>query len=80
LKRYYFPANIVSDFGIGLDNDQLNNVFQPFYTTKPDSIGIGLSINRLIIRSHGGKIWAEKNPDYGTTFYFTLQVYNESSK
>jgi two-component system sensor kinase FixL len=62
----------VRDSGTGLSGDQLDKVFQPFYTTKGEGLGMGLSICRSIIESHGGRLWAENNDDRGASFYFTL--------
>jgi two-component system, LuxR family, sensor kinase FixL len=64
----------VSDFGTGLSSDKLDKIFQPFYTSKRDGLGMGLSICRSIIAAHGGKLWAENNEGRGATFYFTLPV------
>ena len=60
----------VSDFGAGIDAPE--RIFEPFYTTKEDGMGMGLAICRSIIESHGGKLWAEKNHPCGATFAFTL--------
>src|ERR1700687_1739706 len=62
---------LVQDSGIGLDPDRLDRIFEPFYTTKPQGIGIGLSISRSIIESHGGRLWT-KPASYGAIFQFTL--------
>jgi two-component system sensor kinase FixL len=62
----------VRDRGIGLSRDQLDKIFQPFYTTKRDGLGMGLSISRSIVEGHSGRLWAENNADRGATFYFTL--------
>jgi two-component system sensor kinase FixL len=62
----------VSDRGTGLSVDKLDKVFEPFYTTKGEGLGMGLSICRSIIEAHGGRLWAENNADCGATFYFTL--------
>ena len=61
----------------GLRGDKLDKIFQPFYTTKRDGLGMGLSISRSIIEVHGGRLWAENNPDRGATFYFTLPIRDE---
>jgi PAS domain S-box-containing protein len=64
----------VRDCGTGLGGDNLAKIFQPFYTTKRDGLGMGLSISRSIIEAHGGRLWAENNADCGATFYFTVPV------
>jgi two-component system sensor kinase FixL len=67
----------VSDTGSGLAPEILPQLFQPFITTKRQGMGVGLSISRTIIESHGGRIWAEDNPGGGTVFRFTLRVVSE---
>jgi two-component system sensor kinase FixL len=62
----------VADSGGGITDDVLDKLFQPFMTTKPQGMGVGLSISRSIIEAHGGRIWAEANPRGGTIFRFTL--------
>jgi PAS domain S-box-containing protein len=62
----------VSDTGTGISQENLDKIFEPFYTTKSKGMGMGLSINRRIIEAHGGRLWAENNPDRGATFYFTI--------
>jgi two-component system sensor kinase FixL len=64
----------VTDTGPGLSSDKLDKIFQPFFTTKGEGLGMGLSICRSIIEAHGGRLWAENNPGRGATFYFTLPV------
>jgi len=64
----------VHDRGVGLGGDQLEKIFQPFYTTKSDGLGMGLTISRSIIEAHGGRLWTENNADRGATFYFTVPV------
>jgi signal transduction histidine kinase len=62
----------VRDHGTGLTSDKLVKIFQPFYTTKREGLGMGLPISRSIIEAHGGRLWAESNVDRGATFYFTV--------
>ncbi|WP_269467641.1 ATP-binding protein [Paraburkholderia pallida] len=64
----------VRDRGSGLSSDQLAMIFKPFFTSKREGLGLGLSISRSIIEMHGGRLWAENNADQGATFYFTLPV------
>ena len=64
----------VRDRGTGLTSDKLDKIFQPFFTTKRDGLGMGLSISRSIVEAHGGRLWAENNQDRGATFYFTVRV------
>ena len=62
----------VSDAGTGLPPEESPRLFEPFYTTKPNGMGMGLAISRTIIEAHGGKIRAENNPGPGASFIFTL--------
>jgi two-component system sensor kinase FixL len=62
----------VSDTGHGFGDDAQTNLFQPFFTTKETGMGVGLSISRTIIETHGGRMWAETNQAGGATFRFTL--------
>jgi two-component system sensor kinase FixL len=62
----------VSDTGPGFAGDTLAQLFQPFFTTKETGMGVGLSISRTIIETHGGRMWAETNRSGGATFRFTL--------
>ncbi|WP_254615753.1 sensor histidine kinase [Cupriavidus basilensis] len=64
----------VRDRGPGLSADKLDQIFKPFFTSKREGLGLGLSISRSIVEMHGGRIWAENNSDQGATFYFTLPV------
>jgi C4-dicarboxylate-specific signal transduction histidine kinase len=65
---------VVRDSGAGLDPQDLDRIFDAFYTTKPKGMGMGLSISRSIIESHGGRLWAARNEEHGATFQFTLPV------
>ena len=62
----------VSDTGIGLPSLQAHQIFEAFFTTKANGTGMGLSISRTIIESHGGRLWAENNASRGASFYLTL--------
>ena len=64
----------VSDTGVGLPPQQADQIFNAFFTTKPDGTGMGLPISRSIIESHGGRLWAAANSGPGATFHFTLPV------
>jgi signal transduction histidine kinase len=62
----------VEDSGVGLNPAQTRSIFEPFVTTKPDGLGLGLAISRTILEAHGGKLWAESNNTSGARFQFTL--------
>jgi signal transduction histidine kinase len=62
----------VQDAGMGFDPSKLERLFDAFYTTKSDGMGIGLSISRSIVESHHGRLWAEPNDGPGATFLFSL--------
>jgi signal transduction histidine kinase len=62
----------VQDSGIGLDPGNVERIFDAFHTTKPGGMGMGLSISRSIVESHGGRLWASANNGPGATFQFTL--------
>jgi signal transduction histidine kinase len=64
----------VRDSGPGIDPQAINRLFEAFYTTKPQGLGIGLAISRSIIEAHGGKLWAEPNAGRGAIFQFTLPI------
>ncbi len=64
----------VSDTGPGIPDDELDSIFEQFYSTKPDGTGLGLSIARGIITLFGGKIWAENRPERGAVVRFTLPL------
>ena len=64
----------VADTGQGLSEEIADRLFQPFVTTKPAGMGVGLSISKRIIEAHGGEMWAEANPGGGAVFRFTLEA------
>jgi signal transduction histidine kinase len=59
----------VRDCGTGIPHPLIKRLFEPFVTTKPDGLGLGLSIARSIVAAHGGRIWAENNPGRGATVH-----------
>jgi two-component system sensor kinase FixL len=63
----------VADTGSGITPEVAAHLFQPFITSKRHGMGVGLSISRTIIESHGGQIWTEENPGGGTIFRFTVR-------
>ena len=62
----------IRDSGVGIDPKNLDHLFNPFFTTKAHGMGMGLTISRSTIESHGGRLWAASNPVRGATFQFTL--------
>jgi two-component system, LuxR family, sensor kinase FixL len=64
----------VQDTGPGLDPANLDRLFQSFYTTKPDGMGMGLAISRSMVEAHGGRLSAAPNRPHGAVFRFTLPV------
>jgi signal transduction histidine kinase len=67
----------ICDTGVGLATEDVDRIFDPFHTTKPQGTGMGLTISRSIVESYGGKVWANANEGPGTTFHFTLPVENK---
>lgn len=64
----------IRDLGHGIPTDDLERIFMPFITSKPEGIGLGLAICGTIMRTHRGKLWATNNPEQGATFHFQLPV------
>jgi signal transduction histidine kinase len=62
----------VSDTGVGIPPDKMEEIFNEFFTTKAGGTGMGLAISSTIIESHGGRLWATVNPGRGATFHFSL--------
>jgi signal transduction histidine kinase len=69
----------VRDSGPGLDLESFDRLFDAFYTTKPNGIGMGLAISRSIIAAHGGRLWATSNVPHGAVFQFTLPPHRETA-
>lgn len=68
----------ISDTGKGFPAESIEQIFQPFHTTKPQGTGMGLTITRSIVESYGGRVWATANPDAGATFHFILPCERET--
>jgi signal transduction histidine kinase len=64
----------VSDTGVGLPTEKIDQIFSAFFTTKPQGSGMGLAISRSIVESHGGRLWAAADGERGATFHFTLPI------
>jgi two-component system sensor kinase FixL len=62
----------VADQGTGIAPQEMDRVFEPFVTSKPHGLGLGLAICRSIVTAHGGKLWANNNAEGGATFHLTL--------
>ncbi len=62
----------VEDSGVGISSEVMSRLFEPFFTTRPKGMGMGLPISRSIIEAHGGRLWAESNGSDGAVFQFTL--------
>ena len=67
----------VKDTGKGIPLESSEKIFHSYVTSKPQGLGMGLSISRSIVRRHKGRIWFENNPDRGATFYVSLPVSGE---
>jgi two-component system, LuxR family, sensor kinase FixL len=73
--RVHEPGEVqisVEDSGPGIPGDRLEGIFEPFYTTKPEGLGMGLAICRSITRAHGGRLWVENRPEGGAAFHLRL--------
>jgi signal transduction histidine kinase len=70
----------ISDTGVGLPAHQRDKIFNAFFTTKPHGTGMGLSISRSIVESHGGRLWFADNPPRGTSFFLALPITVEVHK
>ena len=75
LKDKSFILITVTDSGIGLKAEDLPRLFEAFYTTKAEGMGMGLAISRSIVEAHGGRLWATPNADFGATFQFILPAH-----
>jgi signal transduction histidine kinase len=64
----------VADCGVGIAAENVDRLFNPFFTTKSGGMGMGLSICRSIMEAHGGRLWATANLPHGATFQFTVPV------
>lgn len=65
----------VADTGAGIDPKTLGEIFNAFFTSKPDGMGMGLAISRSIVEAHGGRLWASANVPQGAKFQFTMPIY-----
>jgi len=63
-----------TDLGPGFRPEDYDKLFQPFYTTKPQGLGLGLSISRSIVDAHRGRLWGSSSPGQGATFHITLPI------
>jgi len=70
----------VTDTGVGLSPEAEEKLFQSFFTTKPNGMGVGLAISRSIIEAHGGRLWAQAHAPRGTSFHFTLPLADGSGE
>jgi signal transduction histidine kinase len=70
----------VRDSGVGVDPRRADRLFDAFFTTKPEGMGMGLSICQTIISAHGGRLSNANNADHGATFEFTLPAYAKTPK
>ncbi len=74
-----FICVMIKDSGLGIDRSHFDSIFSPFFTTKKNGMGIGLSISQSIITAHGGRMWALPSSGQGATFCFTLPIKKEKA-
>lgn len=74
LKDAHSVIVAIKDSGCGIPAQNISKLFTHFFTSKPDGLGMGLSISRSIVESHGGRLDVKNNPDCGATFYFTVPI------
>ena len=81
-KRYETDQILVAvqDFGVGLGSQNIEEIFNAFFTTKAQGLGMGLAISRSIVEDHGGRLWVTPNEGAGATFQFTLLQYQKSGE
>lgn len=65
----------VSDHGLGISQEAMPRLFEPFFTTRSGGMGLGLSIARSIVLAHRGRMWAENSADHGAAFHFSLPTW-----
>jgi signal transduction histidine kinase len=70
----------VADSGSGIDPKDIDHIFDAFFTTKPNGMGMGLSICRSIIEDHGGRLWALPNLKHGSVFNISLPIHQDGVK
>jgi signal transduction histidine kinase len=76
-----FTAQVsIEDSGSGIPADKISRLFEPFFTTKEAGMGMGLSIARTIVQTHGGRIWGENREGGGAVFRFTLPLIRSAVK
>jgi C4-dicarboxylate-specific signal transduction histidine kinase len=76
-SELYSPDEVlvaVRDDGVGIEPKDHRRIFEAFFTTKPQGMGMGLNISHSVVEAHGGRLWAAANDDFGTTFQFTIPV------
>ena len=72
-------AVAVRDSGVGIDPARIEQIFQPFFTTKSGGMGMGLAISRSAVEAHGGKVWVESELEKGTSIYIQLPASTEKN-